>query len=153
MLSYSSPTRYSNHDILLQFTVNYQRHDPSIKQKILFTGNNLKSMRNSVDDSLKRLRTNYIDILYIHWWDYTCGVEEIMNGLHQLVLEGKVLYLVSWLCEYASVRHASPLMLSPIGCIRYSSMVCRESKSIRQRPWQVALRNLSRKMERFIARF
>lgn len=50
-------------------------------------------MHNSVNDSLKKLRTDYIDILYVHWWDYTCTVEEVMDGLHTLVLQGKVLYL------------------------------------------------------------
>ena len=50
-------------------------------------------MRVSVDDSLKKLRTQYIDILYLHWWDYTTPVEEVMNSLHNLVVQGKVLYL------------------------------------------------------------
>ena len=49
----------------------------------------------SVEASLKKLRTSYIDILYVHWWDYTTSVEEVMNGLHHLVAAGKVLYLVS----------------------------------------------------------
>ena len=31
----------------------------------------------------------------MHWWDYTATVEEIMNALHNLVVSGKVLYLVS----------------------------------------------------------
>lgn len=44
--------------------------------------------------SLKKLRTNYIDILYVHWWDWTTSIEEVMDGLHNLVLAGKVLYLV-----------------------------------------------------------
>ena len=47
----------------------------------------------SVDASLKKLRTHYIDILYLHWWDYTTSVEEVMNSLHNLVTQGKVLYL------------------------------------------------------------
>ena len=51
-------------------------------------------MRNSVEASLKKLRTSYIDILYVHWWDYNTSVEEVMNGLHHLVVQGKVLYLV-----------------------------------------------------------
>lgn len=51
-------------------------------------------MHISVDASLKKLRTDYIDILYLHWWDWACGVEEVMNGLHNLVAAGKVLYLV-----------------------------------------------------------
>ena len=53
-------------------------------------------MHISVEASLKKLRTNYIDILYVHWWDYTTSVEEVMDGLHRLVTSGKVLYLVSF---------------------------------------------------------
>jgi aryl-alcohol dehydrogenase-like predicted oxidoreductase len=52
-------------------------------------------MHISVEASLKKLRTSYIDILYVHWWDWNTSVEEVMNGLHALVLAGKVLYLVS----------------------------------------------------------
>ena len=55
----------------------------------------MKSLHLSVEASLKKLRTDYIDILYLHWWDYATGVEEVMNGLHHLVASGKVLYLVS----------------------------------------------------------
>ena len=55
----------------------------------------MKSLHVSVEESLTKLRTNYIDILYLHWWDYTTPVEEVMNGLHNLVTSGKVLYLVS----------------------------------------------------------
>ncbi|KAJ7191436.1 NADP-dependent oxidoreductase domain-containing protein [Mycena pura] len=49
-------------------------------------------MHMSVEASLKKLRTDYIDILYVHWWD--TSVEEVMNGLHNLVVQGMVLYLV-----------------------------------------------------------
>jgi aryl-alcohol dehydrogenase-like predicted oxidoreductase len=38
-----------------------------------------------MEASLKKLRTSYIDILYVHWWDWTTSVEEIMNALHNLV--------------------------------------------------------------------
>jgi aryl-alcohol dehydrogenase-like predicted oxidoreductase len=46
-----------------------------------------------VESSLKKLRTSYIDILYVHWWDYTTSVEEVMLGLNDLVKSGKVMYL------------------------------------------------------------
>ncbi len=52
-------------------------------------------MHVSVEASLKKLRTDYIDIFYVHWWDYETSIEEVMNGLHNLVSQGKVLYLVS----------------------------------------------------------
>lgn len=62
-------------------------------QHTCFVGNSVKSMHNSIEDSLQKLRTNYVDILYVHWWDYTASVEEVMDGLHTLVQQGKVLYL------------------------------------------------------------
>ena len=35
--------------------------------KANYVGNNIKSMHVSVEESLKKLRTNYIDIFYVHW--------------------------------------------------------------------------------------
>ncbi|KAF2164876.1 hypothetical protein M409DRAFT_24781 [Zasmidium cellare ATCC 36951] len=58
-----------------------------------YTGNNTKSMVMSVEASLKKLKTSYIDVLYVHWWDYTTPVEEIMRSLNTLADQGKVLYL------------------------------------------------------------
>ena len=48
----------------------------------------------SLEASLKKLRTSYVDIFYVHWWDWETSIEEVMNGLHKLVQQGKVLYLV-----------------------------------------------------------
>ncbi|KAH8114687.1 NADP-dependent oxidoreductase domain-containing protein, partial [Phellopilus nigrolimitatus] len=75
------------------YTTNYKRAATDINIKVNYTGNNVKSLKVSVDASLKKLRTNYIDILYVHWWDYNTSVEEVMNALHNLVATGKVLYL------------------------------------------------------------
>ncbi|KAJ3551887.1 hypothetical protein NPX13_g11250 [Xylaria arbuscula] len=58
-----------------------------------FVGNSMKSMRTSVERSLKKLQTDYIDLLYVHWWDFTSSVEEVMHGLNNLIASGKVLYL------------------------------------------------------------
>uniref|UniRef100_A0A5K1JSG3 Cell surface hydrophobicity-associated protein n=1 Tax=Ganoderma boninense TaxID=34458 RepID=A0A5K1JSG3_9APHY len=71
---------------------NNQRGNDSIAQKVNFGGDNLKSLMLSVETSLKRFRTTYVDILYVHLWDNT-DVEEIMDGLHNFVIAGKVLYL------------------------------------------------------------
>lgn len=46
-----------------------------------------------VEDSLKKLRTDYIDLLYVHWWDYSTSIPELMQSLNDLVKSGKVLYL------------------------------------------------------------
>ena len=68
--------------------------EAGIKQKAMYVGNSVKSMRLSVEASLNKLRTTYIDILYVHWWDWGTSIEEMMNGFHILVQQGKVLYLV-----------------------------------------------------------
>ncbi|KAJ5109911.1 hypothetical protein N7532_002556 [Penicillium argentinense] len=58
-----------------------------------YQGNNTKSLKLSVDASLKKLKTDYIDLLYVHWWDFTSSIEEVMQSLNNLVAAGKVLYL------------------------------------------------------------
>lgn len=56
-------------------------------------GNHRKSMMASVEESLRRLKSDYIDLLYVHLWDDLTPVEEILRGLDDLVRQGKVLYL------------------------------------------------------------
>ncbi|KAI0354913.1 aryl-alcohol dehydrogenase [Trametes cingulata] len=79
--------------IATKYSSPYKKHREDIKQQTSYVGNNLKSMRISVEESLKKLRTSYIDIFYVHWWDWDTSIEEVMNGLHNLVVAGKVLYL------------------------------------------------------------
>ncbi len=55
-------------------------------------GNSRKNMMRSVEGSLRRLNTDYIDVLYLHIWDFTTYPEEIMRALDDLVRDGKVLY-------------------------------------------------------------
>ncbi len=57
------------------------------------SGLSRKAIINEVDASLKRLGVDYIDILYIHRWDYETPIEETMCALNDLVRSGKVLYL------------------------------------------------------------
>jgi aryl-alcohol dehydrogenase-like predicted oxidoreductase len=56
-------------------------------------GNHRKSMMQAVEASLKRLRTDYIDLYWVHIWDAITPVEEVMRGLDDLVRQGKVLYV------------------------------------------------------------
>jgi aryl-alcohol dehydrogenase-like predicted oxidoreductase len=82
-------------------------NDDNVLDKSAYIGNNTKSLHISVNASLKKLRTDYIDILYLHWWDYTTSIEEVMDGLHVLVQQGKVLYLgisdtPSWIVAQAN---------------------------------------------------
>jgi aryl-alcohol dehydrogenase-like predicted oxidoreductase len=56
-------------------------------------GNHRKNMVQALEASLKRLKTDYIDLYWVHIWDQITPVEEVMRGLDDLVRQGKVLYI------------------------------------------------------------
>ena len=56
-------------------------------------GNHRKNMMRSLEDSLKRLGTDYIDLYYVHVWEFRTRPEEIMRALDDVVRQGKVLYV------------------------------------------------------------
>ena len=69
-----------------KYTVTNDGDDPNA------SGNHRKSMVRSVEQSLQRLRTDYIDLLWVHIWDPGTPVEETMRALDDAVRAGKVLY-------------------------------------------------------------
>ncbi|WP_435061475.1 aldo/keto reductase [Amycolatopsis thermoflava] len=82
-------------------------------------GPHRKSMFTSVETSLRRLNTDYLDLLYLHVWDDTTPVEEILRGMDDLVRQGKVLHVaisnvpawqVSRMQAIADLRGWSPLV-------------------------------------------
>ncbi|MCX2732777.1 aldo/keto reductase [Saccharopolyspora sp. NFXS83] len=82
-------------------------------------GASRKSLFASVESSLRKLNTDYIDLLYLHVWDFATPVEEILRGLDDLVRSGKVLYVaisnapawqVSRMQAIADLRGWSPLV-------------------------------------------
>ena len=82
-------------------------------------GNQRKNMMQAVEASLKRLRTDYIDLYWVHIWDQITPVEEVMRGLDDLVRQGKVLYAgisdapAWWIAQantLASLRGWSPFV-------------------------------------------
>jgi aryl-alcohol dehydrogenase-like predicted oxidoreductase len=56
-------------------------------------GNHRKSLVRSLDQSLRRLRTDYIDLLWVHVWDFGTPPEEVMRALDDQVRAGKVLHV------------------------------------------------------------
>ena len=74
-------------------------------------GNSRKNMRESVEASLRRLRTDYLDVLWVHAWDYATPVEEVIRGLDDLVSAGKVNYVAlsdapAWVASQANTLAA-----------------------------------------------
>lgn len=68
------------------------RVKPNDAADVNLGGNSRKSLLRSVENSLKRLNTDYIDVLYLHMWDFTTPVEEVLQSMNALVQAGKVLY-------------------------------------------------------------
>jgi aryl-alcohol dehydrogenase-like predicted oxidoreductase len=64
-----------------------------------------------VEASLQRLRTDYIDLYWVHIWDQMTPVEEVMRGLDDLVRAGKVLYVgisdapAWWIAQANTLAH------------------------------------------------
>lgn len=70
-----------------QYSVSTRRGDPNS------CGNHRKNMVQFLETSLRRLRTDYIDIYWMHHWDFRTPVEDVMRALDDLVRSGKVLYV------------------------------------------------------------
>jgi aryl-alcohol dehydrogenase-like predicted oxidoreductase len=70
-------------------------------------GNHRKSMMLAVEASLKRLKTEYIDLYWLHIWDQITPIEEVMRAFDDLVRQGKILYagvsdMPAWLVAKAN---------------------------------------------------
>jgi aryl-alcohol dehydrogenase-like predicted oxidoreductase len=88
--------------IATKYTLNEFATDPN------FGGNHRKNMRRSLEGSLKRLRADYVDMLWLHMWDGMTPVDEVMRALDDLIRAGKVLYVgisdtPAWLVSQANM--------------------------------------------------
>ncbi len=73
--------------IATKFTMAERPGDPN------FAGNHRKNMLRSLEGSLRRLQTDRVDLLWVHAWDFTTPVEELLRALDDAVRQGRVLYV------------------------------------------------------------
>lgn len=73
--------------VATKYTLSVREGDPNAG------GNQRKNMARALEASLKRLKTDYIDLYWVHAWDFMTPVEEVMRGLDDMVRAGKVLYV------------------------------------------------------------
>lgn len=73
--------------VATKYTLSMRQGDPNA------SGNHRKNLVQSVEASLKRLNLDYIDLLWVHAWDFTTSPSEVMRALDDMVRAGKVLHL------------------------------------------------------------
>ncbi len=103
-------------DVIIATKV-YQQMSHRVNDK----GLSRKHIMDSVEKSLKRLRTDYIDLYQIHRWDYETPIEETLEALHDLVKSGKVRYIGA--SSMFAYQFAKSLYLADLrGWTRFISM-------------------------------
>jgi aryl-alcohol dehydrogenase-like predicted oxidoreductase len=73
--------------VATKYTLSGRRDDPNAG------GNHRKNLVRTLEASLRRLRTDYVDLLWLHMWDGMTPVDEVVRALDDLVSSGKVLYV------------------------------------------------------------
>src|ERR1700754_160500 len=81
----------SNHDrdyfvLATKYTLKDNATNPNA------SGNNRKNMMRSVEESLKRLKTDFIDVMYLHIWDDITPIDEVLRAMDDLIKQGKINY-------------------------------------------------------------
>lgn len=79
-------------------TFYFQSKDNDGKEVDIYKYAGKESVKKEVEDSLKRLGTEYIDLYQIHWPDLTTPIQETFEAVAELIKEGKVLH--AGVCNY-----------------------------------------------------
>jgi aryl-alcohol dehydrogenase-like predicted oxidoreductase len=107
------PAKRERAVIATKFVTNMYRGDPN------GGGSSRKAVIAQCEQSLRRLQTDYIDLYWMHAWDFTTPIEETLRALDDLVRDGKVRFLgfsdtPAWKCAQAQTiaafRGWSPLI-------------------------------------------
>ena len=123
--------------IATKFTSNYVGHKKGKGLgSVNSSGNHKRSLHVSLRDSLKKLDTEWIDVLYVHWWDWTTSIEELMDSLDAVVKQGKVLYL--------GISDTPAYIVSAANT--YARATGKTQFSIYQGRWNVILRDMEREI-------
>ncbi|KAL2679201.1 hypothetical protein Neosp_009965 [[Neocosmospora] mangrovei] len=75
----------NNRDMMVvatKYTGDYRLFDLGPGKTVNYSGNHRKSMFLSLQASLEKLQTTYVDLLFVHMWDFSTSVEEVMGALH-----------------------------------------------------------------------
>ncbi|KAF2009274.1 norsolorinic acid reductase, partial [Aaosphaeria arxii CBS 175.79] len=121
--------------IATKFTGAQRGHEEGIIQSN-FGGNSSKNIHTSIERSLRELKTSYIDLYYVHLWDSTTSIPEIMHTLNDLVVARKVIYL--------GISDAPAWVVTKMNC--YAREHGLRQFSVYQGRWSAAERDFEREI-------
>ncbi|TAM12648.1 MAG: aldo/keto reductase [Nevskiaceae bacterium] len=106
-------------------------------------GMHRKSLVRSLDASLKRLGVEYIDLYYVHWWDFTTPAEEVLRALDDAVRAGKILHVglsdvPAWIVSRAQA-FSELRGLAPVACMQLEYSLVQRSIEREHLPMAKAL--------------
>lgn len=112
--------------IATKYTAANDRH-------VLAGGNSARTMIRSVEDSLRRLKTDYIDLLWLHYWDGTTPLWEILKAFDALIAAGKLRYCgfsdtPAWLVSRAVTLAESRGWAMPVAIQAEYSLAARDAE-------------------------
>ena len=106
-------------------------------------GNSRKTMTRRVEDSLRSLQTDYIDLLYLHMWDETTPVDEVLRAADDLVRAGKLLYFAfsdtpAWVISYAIAKAEDHGWTQPVA-VQFPYSLLSAAWKMTWCPWRAGL--------------
>ena len=100
------------------------------------TGLSRKHILTQVDNSLRRLHTDYLDLYQTHCWDASTPLEETLRTLDDLVRMGKVRYIGA--SNYTAAQLTRAIMLSEMhGWVRFDCLQPEYSMLVRSTEWEI----------------
>lgn len=116
--------------VATKYTMSSDNTDPNA------SGNQRKNMMASIEASLRRLKTDYVDLLWVHAYDDDTPIDETLRALDDLVRQGKIHYVgfsdfPAWVASAASVLAEVKGWSKLAGIQGEYSLLCRDAD------WQV----------------
>jgi aryl-alcohol dehydrogenase-like predicted oxidoreductase len=84
----------------------------AVQPHVSLTGSGRKNLMTSVEASLKRLRTDYLDLLFVHFPDGVTPIDEIVRGMDDLVRSGRVHHIA--LSNFPAWQVSAAAMLADV---------------------------------------
>lgn len=121
--------------VATKYTLGMRERDPNA------SGNHRKNLAQSLEASLERLGTDYIDLYWVHAWDSLTPIDEVMRALDDQVRAGKVLYVgisdvPAWIVSQANTM-AELRGWSPFAGLRSSTAWSSAKSNGTSFPWPV----------------